>query len=74
MFTSLAFGQQTWGSHGGRLIWPSFYSCWGTKATNHYAMNVRILSNPHTRQKRNEKKAIDRVKKKIELKWDELQA
>jgi hypothetical protein len=32
------------------------------------------LNNPHTRQKRNEKKAFDRVKKKPELKWDEFQA
>jgi hypothetical protein len=37
-------------------------------------MNARILSNPHTRQKHNEKKAFDRVKKKVELEWDELQA
>ncbi len=28
----------------------------------------------HARQKRNEKKALDRVKKKAELEWDELQA
>jgi hypothetical protein len=32
------------------------------------------LSNLHARQKRNEKKALDKVKKKAELKWDELQA
>jgi hypothetical protein len=37
-------------------------------------MNARILSNPHARQKRNEKKALDRVKKKAKLEWDELQA
>jgi len=36
-------------------------------------MNVQILSNSHTRQKRNEKKAFDRVKKKAKFKWDELQ-
>jgi hypothetical protein len=35
-------------------------------------MNARILSNPHARQKQNEKKAIDRMKKKPELEWDEL--
>jgi hypothetical protein len=28
----------------------------------------------HPRQKRNEKKALDRVKKKAELEWDKLQA
>jgi len=28
----------------------------------------------HPKQKWNEKKALDRVKKKVELKWDELQA
>jgi len=27
----------------------------------------------HARQKRNEKKALDRVKKKMTLEWDELQ-
>jgi hypothetical protein len=37
-------------------------------------MNVRILSNLPARQKRNEKKALDQVKKKVELKWDQLQA
>ncbi len=37
-------------------------------------MNVQILSNPHARQKRNEKKAFDGVKKKIELERDEFQA
>ncbi len=37
-------------------------------------MNARILSNPHARQKWNENKAFDRVKKKTELEWDELQA
>jgi hypothetical protein len=46
----------------------------GLRQQNHHAMNVRILSNPHARQKWNEKKALDRVKKKTELEWDELQA
>jgi hypothetical protein len=32
------------------------------------------LNNPHARQKHNEKEALDRMKKKMELKWDELQA
>jgi hypothetical protein len=41
---------------------------------NHHAMNAQILNNPHTRQKHNEKKALNRMKKKVELKWDELQA
>jgi hypothetical protein len=36
-------------------------------------MNIQILSNPHARKKWNEKKALDRVKKKVELEWDELQ-
>jgi hypothetical protein len=39
---------------------------------NHHAMNAQILSNPQVRQKRNEKKALDKVK--AELEWDELQA
>jgi len=29
---------------------------------------------PHPRQKQNEKKALDRMKKKVELEWDEFQA
>jgi hypothetical protein len=37
-------------------------------------MNARNLSNRHARQKWNEKKAFDRMKKKVELEWDELQA
>ncbi len=31
--TSSTFGQQTQAFHGGKQIWASFYSCWGTKAT-----------------------------------------
>jgi hypothetical protein len=46
----------------------------GLRQQNHHAMNARILSNPHARQKWNEKKAFDRVKKKTKLEWDELQA
>jgi hypothetical protein len=37
-------------------------------------MNTQILSNPHARQKQNENKALDRMKKKAKLEWDELQA
>jgi hypothetical protein len=37
-------------------------------------MNARILNNPHARQKWNEKKTLDQMKKKVELEWDELQA
>jgi hypothetical protein len=37
-------------------------------------MNIRILSNPHVRQKQNENKTLDRMKKKAKLEWDELQA
>jgi hypothetical protein len=37
-------------------------------------MNIRILSNLHARQKWNGKKALDQMKKKMDLKWDELQA
>jgi hypothetical protein len=36
----------------------------GPRQQNHHAMNDRILNNPHARQKWNEKKALDRVKKK----------
>ncbi len=37
-------------------------------------MNIGILSNPHVKQKQNEKKALDIVKKKAKLEWDGLQA
>jgi len=47
---------------------------WGLKQQDHCFMNAHILSNLHVRQKRNEKKALDQVKKKRELEWDELQA
>jgi hypothetical protein len=33
---------------------------------DHTSTNVCILNNPHARQKRNEKKAFDRIKKKVE--------
>jgi hypothetical protein len=37
-------------------------------------MNAQIFNNPYARQKQNEKKTFDRVKKKAKLEWDELQA
>jgi hypothetical protein len=46
----------------------------GPRQQNHHVVNVRILNNPHVRQKWNEKKAFNRVKKKAEFEWDELQA
>jgi hypothetical protein len=46
----------------------------GPRQQNHHAMNARILSNPYARQKQNEKKALNKVKKKTKLEWDELQA
>jgi hypothetical protein len=46
----------------------------GLGQQNHHVMNIQILNNPHARQKWNEKKVIDSVKKKIELEWDEFQA
>jgi hypothetical protein len=45
----------------------------GPRQQNLHAMNVQILNNPHARQKRNKKKAFDKVKKKVELELDELQ-
>jgi hypothetical protein len=45
----------------------------GPRQQDHGSTNARILSNSHARQKRNEKKALDQMKKKMELKWDELQ-
>jgi hypothetical protein len=44
----------------------------GLRQQNHHAMNARILSKQHARQKLNEKKALDRMKKKAKLEWDEL--
>ncbi len=35
---------------------------------------IWILNNSYARKKWNEKKALDRMKKKVELNWDELQA
>jgi hypothetical protein len=46
----------------------------GPRQQNHHVMNIQILNNPHVRQKQNEKKALNRMKKKVDLKWDELQA
>ncbi len=46
----------------------------GPRQQNHHAMNAQILSNPHARQKRHKNKALNTVKKKTELEWDELQA
>ncbi len=57
----------------GRLRHPSTRP-WGPRQQDHGSMNARILNNLHARQKQNQKKAIDQMKKKIELKWDELQA
>jgi hypothetical protein len=44
----------------------------GPRQQKHNSMNVHILNNSHARQKQNEKKALNQVKKKGELKWDEL--
>ncbi len=46
----------------------------GPRQQNHGSMNVHILNNLHAKQKQNEKKALDQMKKKVELKWDEFQA
>jgi len=46
----------------------------GPRQKNHHVMNRQILNNQHARQKWHEKKALDKVEKKVELKWDELQA
>jgi hypothetical protein len=56
-----------------KLVHPSIRPR-GHKQQDHGSMNVHILSNPHARQKRDEKKTLDQVKKKIKLEWDELQA
>jgi hypothetical protein len=38
----------------------------GPRQQNHHGMNTWILNNPHARQKQNEKKAINQVKKKMD--------
>ncbi len=45
----------------------------GLRQQDHSSMNARILNNMHAKEKQNEKKALDQMKKKVELKWDELQ-
>ncbi len=44
----------------------------GPRQQNHHVMNAQILNNSHVKQKRNEKKALNKVKKKAKLEWDEL--
>jgi hypothetical protein len=39
----------------------------GLRQQNHGFMNACILSNPHARQKKNEKKPFDQMKKKAKL-------
>jgi hypothetical protein len=36
----------------------------GPRQEDHGSMNVHILNNPHAKKKRNEKKTLDRVKRK----------
>jgi hypothetical protein len=43
----------------------------GARQQDHDSMNARILNNLHVRQSRMRR---NQVKKKVELKWDELQA
>ncbi len=50
------------------------YSCWGTKATKSPCYEHLNFGQSHLRQKQNEKKAFDRMKKKAKLEWDEFQA
>jgi hypothetical protein len=57
----------------GKYCRPSIH-VGGPRQQNDHAMNFRILNHPYARQKQNEKKALNNVKKKAELKWDELQA
>jgi hypothetical protein len=45
----------------------------GPRQQDHGSMNVHIFNNLHARQKWNDKKAFNRMKKKTKLKWDELQ-
>ncbi len=72
MVVSSTLGTNTFPSNASREIRSSIYSSWGPRQQDHGSMNAHILSNSHVRQKQNEKKAFDRVKKKTKLKQDEL--
>ncbi len=56
----------------GRLGCPFSYPR-GPKQQDHGSLNARILSNPHVRQKWNEKRVFKWMKKKAKLEWDEFQ-
>jgi hypothetical protein len=49
-----------------RKLGHPFTHLGGPRQQDHGFMNVHILSNPHARQKWNEKKTFDYVKKKVE--------
>jgi hypothetical protein len=65
---------QTHGLHMqlGRFGHPSIRPR-GFKQQNHISMILWFLSNPHAKQKCNEKKVFDQIKKKAKFKWDEFQ-
>ncbi len=44
----------------------------GLKQQDHTSMNVFISNNSHAKQKWNEKKVFDQIKKKTKFKWYEL--
>jgi hypothetical protein len=56
------------------LVKPECPSTWeeGLRHQNHVAMNAQVLSNPLTQFYCNEKKAIVRAKRHINLDWDKL--
>jgi hypothetical protein len=56
----------------GKYVCPSIH-VGGPRQQNHHAMNARILNNPHARQKWNENKVLNKVKKRAKLEWDELE-
>jgi hypothetical protein len=61
------FGQQTKTLRGGRQIWSSFYSCWGTKATKSPCYECLNFEQLHPRQKRNKRKGPSSSEKKEKL-------
>ncbi len=53
---------------------PERPSTWeeGLKHQNHVAMNAQVLNNPLAQFYYNEKKAIARAKRHVNLNWDKL--
>jgi hypothetical protein len=74
MVAPSTLGANTLPSNASRESNYPFVRPWGPRQQDHGSLNARILGNPHAKQKWNEKKALDQMKKKVKLERDELQA